>query len=777
MIRFTKALKKFTAILQKRFYFIILITYLISGLPLRSQTYYDFGFVLKHDISVFDTSNNLLDLAWIGGLNTCQFHKFDLNSDQIEDLIIFDRHGNRLLTFVNDGSDSEYAYSFAPEYIDKFPKTEQWIQFVDYDNDGKKDIFTYVTGGMKVYQNISDTSIRFKKITDPYLYTQLSNHQLINLFVTSVDYPAIVDIDNDSDVDILTFWGLGTFLEKHSNQSVELYGHSDSLIFKKTEYCWGYFAESEESNIITLDTCIDVKNMSFLPEVLKNREERHTGSTLLMLDMTGNGLYDLILGDIDFPGLFLLKNGGTADSAYIVDCDTLFPSNTRPVNLFSFPLPCFIDIDNDGINDLVVSPFEPGMKRAKHHNCVWYYKNTGTNSHPVFEFEREDLFQHRMIDVGANAMPVLYDINGDGLPDLFVGNYGYNDTCYYDQFYIMRCKYSSKLAYFKNTGTPGNPSFQLMTDDFADLSAYNLRGIYPAFGDIDNDGKIEMLIGNEDGNLLLFKNTAAHNEPFEFELIDDNYQQIKVNAFSAPQLIDLNSNGLPDLVLGQQNGRLSYYENQGDAYNPLFVKITDTLGGVNVTDEQMSYTGHSIPCFFRDSKQELKLFIGSESGRVFYFKDIENNLTGIFTLVDERLTSLNEGIRTAPAVAYLTDSIYPDMIIGNYGGGLTYHKGVTPEAHGISGPHKNNNFGFDLYPNPSSDYLILLFDNEINIHKAQVQIFDILGRTVYSSNNLTKPCNHISVSNWNNGTYIVSVKFEDSYGKIWWSRKKAMVLR
>lgn len=86
-----------------------------------------------------------MELAWIGGLNTCQIHRFDLNSDQIEDLIIFDRHGNRLLTFVNDGSDSEYAYSFEPEYIDKFPKTEQWIQFVDYDNDGKKDIFTYVT--------------------------------------------------------------------------------------------------------------------------------------------------------------------------------------------------------------------------------------------------------------------------------------------------------------------------------------------------------------------------------------------------------------------------------------------------------------------------------------------------------------------------------------------------------------------------------------------------------------------------------------------------------
>jgi hypothetical protein len=39
--------------------------------------------------------------------------------------------------------------------------------------------------------------------------------------VTNVDYPAIFDIDNDGDLDILTFWGLGSFMELHQNMSVE----------------------------------------------------------------------------------------------------------------------------------------------------------------------------------------------------------------------------------------------------------------------------------------------------------------------------------------------------------------------------------------------------------------------------------------------------------------------------------------------------------------------------------------------------------------------------
>ncbi len=755
------------------FLFFVMFFFLASAA--KAQFVNDFGFKRSTKVPVYDSTNKLFDLAWTGGLNACQVHLFDLNSDQFQDLVIFDRHGNRLLTFLNDGSDSEYAFSFAPEYIGLFPDLEQWVQFIDFDNDGKKDLFTYITGGIRVFKNISDTAIRFTQITEPYLRTRLVNNQLINLFVTSVDYPAIVDIDSDGDPDVLTFWGLGTFLEKHSNQSKEFYGHCDSLEFRKTEYCWGYFAESDESNAITLDTCLELKNAGALPSAYRNKDDRHTGSTLLMLDMTGNGLKDLILGDIDFPGLTLLKNGGTADSAFITGIDTLFPSNTRPVQLFSFPVACFNDVNNDGVSDLLVSPFDPGMKRSMHHRCLWLYKNTGSNQNPVFVFEREDVFQHRMIDAGSGSMPVLYDLDGDGLSDLFIGNYGYNDTCYYDQFYILKCKYTSKLAYYKNTGSLNNPSFTLTESDFANLSALNLRAIYPTFGDIDNDGKAEMIIGNEDGSLLLFKNQADRGSPPVFVLNDDNYQQIKVSSFSAPQLIDLNSNGLPDLVLGQQNGKLSYYENQGNAVNPQFVKITDTLGGVNVTDPQLSYTGHSIPCFFRDAQQVLRLFVGSESGRIFYYKDVENNLGGNFTLVEERLASINEGIRTAPAIGYLTGTTYPDLITGNYGGGLSYYQGIMPEAHGIFNLRRNAFGEFDIYPNPASTFLILNISIGTENTKASLQVFDLTGRCVFELQNLNSGRNNFNVSGWYNGMYIFSVTFEDSYGKVWWSRKKQLI--
>ena len=91
------------------------------------------------------------------------------------------------------------------------------------------------------------------------------------LIATNADYPAIVDLDGDGDLDILTFGVLGTFIEKHRNLSVERFGHRDSLVFEKTDPCWGRVAESEENNAMYLDTCLFGKSLIF------NNDFRHRG--------------------------------------------------------------------------------------------------------------------------------------------------------------------------------------------------------------------------------------------------------------------------------------------------------------------------------------------------------------------------------------------------------------------------------------------------------------------------------------------------------------------
>ena len=65
-------------------------------------------------------------------------------------------------------------------------------------------------------------------------------------------------------------------------------------------------------------------------------------------------------------------------------------------------------------------------------------------SQPQFNLSTRSFLQDRMIDVGAGAYPVFCDIDQDGLMDLLIGNYGYYDTSYYDQF--MYPAYGSRPA-------------------------------------------------------------------------------------------------------------------------------------------------------------------------------------------------------------------------------------------------------------------------------------------------------------------------------------------
>jgi hypothetical protein len=196
-------------------------------------------------------------------MNSCQFGAIDLNMNGIKDLFAFDRHGNRIMTFLNGGTPGQIDYTYAPEYAEKFPPLFDWVILKDYNNDGLEDIFTYSKEypGIVVYKNVSDTELKFELEVYPFL-TSFQGGGEVNILVTGVDYPGIADIDGDGDLDILVFGVFGSFVQYHRNMSMELFGHADSLKFEEVTRCWGRFAENDESNIIYLDTCQPFKEVN-----------------------------------------------------------------------------------------------------------------------------------------------------------------------------------------------------------------------------------------------------------------------------------------------------------------------------------------------------------------------------------------------------------------------------------------------------------------------------------------------------------------------------------
>lgn len=138
---------------------------------------------------------------------------------------------------------------------------------------------------------------------------------------------------------------------------------------------------------------------------------------------------------------------------------------------------------------------------SENEKSICKYKNTGTQSTANFVFETKAFLQQDMIEHGTGSAPFLVDIDNDGLKDLFVSNfYAYKPTL----------NKESRIAYYKNTGTLNNPKFTLIDSDFINLSTLNYGfKISPSFGDLDNDGKIDILLGLENGTLVFIKITQV----------------------------------------------------------------------------------------------------------------------------------------------------------------------------------------------------------------------------------------------------------------------------
>ena len=92
-------------------------------------------------VKVISANGLVLKNGWSCGFNNPVFAEIDLNNDGVQDLIVFDSFSGRLNCFVY----SSNGYVYAPEYYSMFPQNlEGWVRTYDYDNDGDKDLFSYI---------------------------------------------------------------------------------------------------------------------------------------------------------------------------------------------------------------------------------------------------------------------------------------------------------------------------------------------------------------------------------------------------------------------------------------------------------------------------------------------------------------------------------------------------------------------------------------------------------------------------------------------------------
>ncbi|MEK7257304.1 MAG: VCBS repeat-containing protein, partial [Bacteroidota bacterium] len=403
------------------FFFLLLPSFLNH---LSAQTFN------RLDLPVIVDDTPLLN-PWVGGLNAPQWSAADLNNDGKPDLYAFDRNGEVHLTWLNIGAAGESKYQFAPEFADHFPRCVHFVLLRDYNRDGAMDLFThgFIEGlpAFRVFKGkFVNNHLAFDRVEFPQYFADVITIPVAgnytNLPVNPPDYPAIDDLDGDGDLDILVLSQSLQNIAYYENQAIEKGYTDDTLIYDLKDPCWGRIYLAPFAQSFTLP---DPATCECPPGLVATGDDErgggaHGSASLCTFDDDNDGDKEILFGDLIFPHIIYGKNGGDPEEACIESQDTIYPSYDSPVDLPNFPAAFCLDLDNDGLNDLMASPNV--TKTAPDQLVGWFYKNIQSNEFPKFELQQKDLIVKDMLDLGTGAQPAFVDFNADGLMDLAVGN-------------------------------------------------------------------------------------------------------------------------------------------------------------------------------------------------------------------------------------------------------------------------------------------------------------------------------------------------------------------
>ena len=225
--------------------------------------------------------------------------------------------------------------------------------------------------------------------------------------------------------------------------------------------------------------------------------------------------------------------------------------------------PEFADIDGDGDLDLIY-----GEANGK----VYLRENTGNATSPSFASAQAiKLTSFINIDVGYDATPRFVDIDNDGDLDMFVGD-NHNE-----------------FAFYENIGTA-----QVADWDFKGNYEFGLTAIGSDtafdFADLDNDGDYDMLVGEDNGNFYYFENTGAAESPSFSTPVANPFGLFDIGGDAAVAFGDLDGDGDLDLVAGENDGSINYFENTAQAVDQssvtshtLTVEATDGVDTLSQT--------------------------------------------------------------------------------------------------------------------------------------------------------------------------------------------------
>lgn len=321
--------------------------------------------------------------------------------------------------------------------------------------------------------------------------------------------------------------------------------------------------------------------------------EAYGNPNVLMDDWDGDGDKDLVVSAFTGEYAYYENVGTGADPVFDHPRSLRLASGTVFKAINCIPNGVVVDWDRDGRNDLIVTE-EDGY--------ILFYRNTGkvdARRVPVFADPVALRQPCKDLCFGALATPAAFDMDGDGDLDLVVGNSaGY-------------------LALIENLSGKGvaHPSWaepRLIKVDgrpFVIKAGYNgsIQGpveagfgyTVPSVADWDGDGLPDIMLNSIWGDVVWLRNVGALREPkfagpFDVEVAwkgpqprldwgwyvpekKANPKALLTQWRTTPYMIDLDKDGLMDLVMMDQEGYLALFRRAKDAGGRLILNSPERV--------------------------------------------------------------------------------------------------------------------------------------------------------------------------------------------------------
>jgi len=379
-----------------------------------------------------------------GRHGACSMTFVDIDADGDPDLFWGDFFAQSLLFLENSGTCPSPVLTLTNE---QYPVANPVCTggfnipaFADIDGDGDIDFFVGTQGGAySLTVDLADNLSFYENIGTPTTpeFTRRTERYIRAIDIGDKSIPAAADIDGDGDIDFL----LANEAQPEHDVSSRLH------LFRNDGTAADPVLVHADTNFLALDI-----GYNYAPT---------------FVDIDADNDQDLIMGEWTGNLILIMNNGTSAVPQFV-----LTDENYAGIDIGNNSKPAFVDIDNDGDQDLFIGEFLGNLN---------FYRNVGTPQSAQFEFVVDAYFG---IDVDLYCAPWFADIDHDGDYDLFVGS----DL--------------DGVLFYRNIGTPEEADFVPDTDISIPL---HFRPV-PLFVDIDGDQDEDLFLGVDGGGMIFYRN-------------------------------------------------------------------------------------------------------------------------------------------------------------------------------------------------------------------------------------------------------------------------------